>query len=217
MTFPTGMLTDARIDRYSRQIILPEVGGRGQERLLTARVLLAGGEEAALSAATLIGRAGVGALDLVAGPATLPELSPDCRLTRHADGAALPDAAVIVDLTGNPTSAATLGRHAAEAGRPFVVGAGHGARGVVVTAVGQPCGACLPPATLAVGDAAPALPALTGSLALAVGALAAGEVLGLLLGAPHAGRARHLDVATGTCVALPLPPGAGCVLCGGTA
>ena len=115
------------------------------------------------------------------------------------------------------SSAATLGRHAAEAGRPFVVGVGHGARGVVVTAVGQPCGACLPAATLAVGDAAPALPAVAGSLALAVGALAASEVLGLLLGAPHAGRARHLDVATGTCVALPLSRGAGCVLCGGTA
>jgi molybdopterin/thiamine biosynthesis adenylyltransferase len=35
-------LTDAQIDRYSRQIIVPHIGGRGQERLLTARMLLAG-------------------------------------------------------------------------------------------------------------------------------------------------------------------------------
>jgi len=35
-------LTDAQIDRYSRQIVLPRIGGRGQERLLAARMLLAG-------------------------------------------------------------------------------------------------------------------------------------------------------------------------------
>jgi len=208
-----GGLTDARIDRYSRQIILPEVGGHGQERLLAARVVLAGNDEAAQSAATLIARAGVGALDLVAGPATLPELSPDCHLTRHATGAALPDAAVVIDLTGRPESAAALGRHAAAAGRPFVVGVGSGSRGVVVTAVARPCGACLPPGTLALGDTVAATPALAASLALALGSLAAAEALGLLLGAPNAGRASHLDVATGASVALPLPRSAGCGLC----
>src|ERR1700735_2193172 len=35
-------LTDAQIDRYSRQIIVPRIGGRGQERILTARMLLVG-------------------------------------------------------------------------------------------------------------------------------------------------------------------------------
>jgi hypothetical protein len=57
-------LTDAQIDRYSRQIIVPHIGGRGQERLLASRILLAGNArdiEAPL--AYLIG-AGVGSIML---------------------------------------------------------------------------------------------------------------------------------------------------------
>jgi hypothetical protein len=57
-------LTDAQIDRYSRQIIVPHIGGRGQERLLAARILLAGdARDIEAPLAYLIG-AGVGTIVL---------------------------------------------------------------------------------------------------------------------------------------------------------
>lgn len=36
------MLREDQIERYSRQIILTEVGGKGQEKLLNAKVLIIG-------------------------------------------------------------------------------------------------------------------------------------------------------------------------------
>ena len=57
-------LTDAQIDRYSRQIIVPRIGGRGQERLLAARILLIGdARDIEAPLAYLVG-AGVGTICL---------------------------------------------------------------------------------------------------------------------------------------------------------
>lgn len=53
------MLADALVERYSRQILLPEVGGRGQERLCATSVTIAGRGAIAEVAARLLAAAGL--------------------------------------------------------------------------------------------------------------------------------------------------------------
>jgi len=53
------MLDDAAIERFSRQILLPEVGGRGQERLCATVVTVRGAGDASAFAATLLQAAGM--------------------------------------------------------------------------------------------------------------------------------------------------------------
>jgi molybdopterin-synthase adenylyltransferase len=97
------MLSDAQIERYSRQIILPQVGGKGQEKLLHARVLVDSSTNSTLHVSVLhyLAAAGVGTIGIVArtpvplctalAPPTLVDpfsvltrLNPDCSVILHA-------------------------------------------------------------------------------------------------------------------------------------
>jgi hypothetical protein len=123
-------LTDEQIERWSRQILLPEVGGRGQLRLLAARVAIAGDGPVATWTADLLRRAGV---TVEAGL----------------------DADLLVDLEGGGTRFA---QRALARGVPLVRGRLGASGGTIDTLVGRPCGLCAP-AEAATGAAHDALAA----------------------------------------------------------
>lgn len=59
------MLTDAELDRYARQIILPAFGGAGQAKLKAAHVAIVGAGGIGCPAITYLAAAGVGKLTII--------------------------------------------------------------------------------------------------------------------------------------------------------
>lgn len=76
-------LTHAQLARYARQVILPEVGIEGQQRLLRAKVLIVGASGLGSPAAIYLAAAGVGTIGIVDADAV--ELSNLHRQVVHDD------------------------------------------------------------------------------------------------------------------------------------
>lgn len=168
-------LSDAQVDRYSRQIVLPEIGGRGQERLLAATVCLRGGGPLLDTAARYLAGAGIGALRLDDPRlvAVLRALNDDVDV--HAGGV---DGATAVIATGLDVDALAACSAAARAGGAPLIAAGlSGSGGWLLQ--GNGCPAC---AAHAAAERTPYRAALAPVAAGVLGALAALAVLRRVLG-----------------------------------
>jgi molybdopterin/thiamine biosynthesis adenylyltransferase len=120
-------LSDAQIERFSRQIILPQIGAAGQQRLLRSSIAVAGDGPLAEIAALYLAGAGVGSIALHGADreplrAQLLDLDPDVRVSLPAGALGGVDADVLVACDA---ALAEIDR-AAAARRPIVAGGSDG-------------------------------------------------------------------------------------------
>lgn len=116
-------LSDAQIDRFSRQIVLPQIGGRGQERLLSSSVAVAGNGALAEIVALYLAGAGIGRIALPGAgreplQADILDLNPDVSVALAVDDLGSVEADILVACD---VGLADLER-AARSGRPVVAG-----------------------------------------------------------------------------------------------
>jgi len=207
-------LSDAQIDRYSRQIILPEVGGRGQERLLAARVALSGVGAMAATAARYLTGAGIGELrlstDLAALADELRDLNPDVTVCAgDADGSTT--VVIVGDLTGSALDGCA--RQARALRVPTVAAARRGRGGWLhVATAADDCAGCA--ARTAALHGADADGPLDDAAAGVLGSLLALAGMERALGRAHGGAPlAWFDAATSMLTALPVTRFADCDAC----
>ncbi len=189
---------DAYVERYSRQIILAEIGPRGQERLAAARVAIAARGAAAERVIAYLAAAGVGTLAIAPEQRALVDPDqPGIHVEMPTDDASAGFDAVLVD-------ADTAG-DAVTARRRFWIAAGRAGEM-------PPCRDC---AAAALGPPAPAPEALAMLRDALLGTVVATEIVKAVLdvGTPLTGRVLTYDATTATVTATAVAPRPTCPRC----
>jgi adenylyltransferase/sulfurtransferase len=223
------MLSDIQIDRYSRQIILPEVGGRGQQKLLSSTLALLATDETSILPAYLAA-AGVGRL-VIWNPGAqttsealqdISDLNPDCALESRAEPVSRLNCESLI-AESNPVAVVIMEEHAqaaelmnaacAATATPLVWGGTMGAKAYLT--VFDPrqspgCRACAVPFFESGGDSV-----LRRLANAALGGQLAAEAIKSVLGnsSSIAGRVLCLDVEAATVTSAAFAPNMVCAVC----
>ena len=213
------MLTDAQVERYSRQIILPEVGGTGQARLLAAAAVIAGAGELASTVACYVAAAGLGHLRVAPRiAAQLDALNADCHIEVVAEPS-VPEAATLVICAGTDAATGDVLNRACVARRlPLLWGRATGTRGVVallpLADVTAPCLDCQPlPADAGVHT--PLAEVTAGFVGTLLATEAIKSVLGI--GGASGGRLITYEALDSRVTERPLAKNPACTTCGAAA
>lgn len=173
-------LREEQILRYSRQILLREVGGRGQEKLLAGGVRLKATGAAGLTAAAYVAAGGTA---VEAGPEPLAPGAEGFLVPAEEVGQPASEvlARVLPDVNADALGGRGTGRLAElpttwDGEGPWVALGGEGTWGVVVFRGAGGCAGCFEATTAALG------PPPTGALGVGLGALGALVLQRLLLG-----------------------------------
>ena len=190
---------DAYVERYSRQLILAEIGPRGQERLAAARVAVAARGAAADRVVAYLAAAGVGTLAVAAEQFGLvdPE-QPGMRVETLQPEAAAFDAALV---DADAASDAVAARHR------FWIAGGRAAET-------PPCPDC---AAAVLGAARAVADPLATLRDAVLGTVVATEIVKAIVGvgAPLGGRVLTYEPATATLTTTVVAPRLDCRRCAG--
>lgn len=223
------MLSEQQIERYSRQIILPQLGGRGQQALLSATVAIVGRPDISSLAATYVAAAGVGTLAISAeqSPPGIEESNPDCRISTlpvlltEAVAQETARRSHVVLACGATRDACTMLDAACVAQHtPLVWGDAAGPLGLVAVLAGGrrelPCYTCVQAHGARLFAVADASHPLASSAAAFIGTLQATEAIKTLigLGASETAQVLTYDAVAGMVGATTLLKDPQCPTCG---